>query len=164
MGVEEIVSDDCIKEVKEQSDSEEDIPNRRRSSGRIAKNMVLLQEKKKKEEEEEKAEKEAKLKKKMEEKIRKKAENEAKKKAKALKRNVKNNNSSESEHSDSSDCQVEEVVVKSKSNVKLASIFTGGRKEIVVKPTEDPLVTAARRAFLMSSAPESLKSQLSEEK
>ena len=162
-----IVSDDETIPEEETSENKVESQERRRGSGRIAKNLAALQEKRRQEEDLEKAEKEIKRKRKEEQKTRKEEERKAKKDAKVAQKAPKKrrpvSSSSESESDSDSDCQVEEVVVKSKKTGKLAAIFTGGKK-VPVKPAEDPAVTAARRAFLMSSAPEVLKSQISEDK
>merc|ERR1712179_737152 len=74
-----IDSDDETIPEEKTSDNEVESHERRRSSGRIAKNLVALQEKRRQEEELEKAEKEMKRKRKEEEKIRKEEEKKTKK-------------------------------------------------------------------------------------
>ena len=62
---------------------------------------------------------------------------------------------SQSQDNSDSDRQVKEVVNSPSTKKKVASIFMKQKKP--VKPVEDETVVAARKAFLMSSAPASLR-------
>merc|ERR1719232_365374 len=130
-----------------------------RRSGRIARNAANIAEKRKQAEEQELALEEAERKVEAE----RKARNAAVKKQRKLMEKLSQSQESSSSGSDFSDDEVsvEKIVVKSgkQPTGKLASIFTKGKKEI--KPAEDPAVVAARKAFLMSSAPDTLRSQIS---
>ena len=151
----------------EESDIPES-PSVGRRSGRIARRSSVTEERKKIQEEQERRLEESDRKIELERKIRNAAVAKQKK--------LLAGKSSESQDSPGpdpvtdetdeaeadSDCQIEEEVVASprrKKTVKpFASIFVKNKK--ADRPAEDPAVVAARKAFLMSAAPETLRTQM----
>lgn len=123
-----------------------------RRSGRIAKKATLFDEKKRIQEEQERQLEESDKKVELERKIRNAA---VAKQKKLLARR-----GSQSLDPSVSDCQIEEIVnsPSRKKKEKVASIFMKQKKP--VKPVEDQAVVAARKAFLMSSAPETLRTRI----
>ena len=132
-----------------------DSPGPGRRSGRIARKASLFDERKKQQEEQERQLEESDKKIELERKIRNAA---VAKQRKLLERRA---SQSQSQDNSDSDCQVEEVVNSPSTKRKVASIFMKQKKP--VKPVEDETVVAARKAFLMSSAPASLRTVMTGE-
>ena len=143
-------------------------PSVGRRSGRIARKSSVLDERKRIQEEQEKRLEESDRKIELERKIRNAAVAKQKKllagkmsESQVSQAGPETENEADEAESDS-DCQIEEEVVASprrKKTSKLASIFMKAKKP-EDRPAEDPAVVAARKAFLMSAAPETLRTQM----
>ena len=147
-------------EVQILSETVEATPGRR--SGRIARNAANIAEKKKLAAEQELALEAAEKKVEAERKARNAAVKKQREMLEAKARQSQESSSSGSDFDPDSDseCRVEKVVMGKTGKQpagKLASIFS----KKTVKPAEDPAVVAARKAFLMSSAPDTLRTQKS---
>ena len=149
-----------VPEVQVLSETVEATPGRR--SGRIARNAANIAEKKKLAAEQELALEAAEKKVEAERKARNAAVKKQREMLEAKARQSQESSSSGSDFDPDSDseCRVEKVVMGKTGKPpagKLASIFS----KKAVKPAEDPAVVAARKAFLMSSAPDTLRTQKS---
>ena len=137
-------------------------PSVGRRSGRIARKSSVLEERKKLQEEQERQLEESDRKIELERKIRNAAVAKQRKLLAGKSRESQSEDSPGPEPESDSDCQIEEEVVATtpsrKKTDKLASIFTKSKKPD--RPAEDPAVVAARKAFLMSAAPETLRTQM----
>ena len=164
--VQEVLLEESESDADMDADAEEEVTEIR-SSGRIRRNIENIKEKKRIAEEQDNLLEELDRKEREKKKLRTQIiKNLTKKKSTSISVPQSADVTSDSEDStaEDSDCKFEDVVVKTpprKSKKILASIFTKGK--VPVKPAEDPAVAAARRAFLMSSAPAELLSQISVE-
>ena len=140
-------------------------PSVGRRSGRIARKSSVLEERKKMQEEQERRLEESDRKIERERKIRNAAVAKQKKLLAGKSSEAPDSPGPDPETIETdpdSDCQIEEEVVASprrkNTDKQLASIFLKNKK--AERPAEDPAVVAARKAFLMSAAPETLRTQM----